>query len=138
RTEEIIGYRFHSDTLIIEALTLNVQGGNYRLALAGDCKMDSAMVDDWYLRGGPRKDWTTTRGDLLGNSNLARVAVATGLDACILPEGYRCSDDQAATLVEAIIGAVYFYTGRDMETVKTVMRALGIRQAVMFFPLRPD
>lgn len=57
RTEEIIGYRFRSNVHVIKALTLAVPDGNYRLAVVGDCKMDSAMVDDWYLGGTPRSQF---------------------------------------------------------------------------------
>ena len=112
RTEEIIGYRFRWNKHVIEASTLAVPGGNYRLAVVGDCKMDSAMVDEWYRGGAPRsqflllslcsphccwyfpEDWTTMRENLLGNINLARVTFETGLAACVMPEGLPCSNKQ--------------------------------------------
>ncbi|KAK6006255.1 hypothetical protein QM012_006665 [Aureobasidium pullulans] len=138
RMEDVIGYRFQSNIYVIEALTLNVQGGNYRLAVLGDCKMDSAMIDDWYTGGALRKDWSQLRESLLSNTNLAKVAFETGLASCAIPEGYHCSDNQAATLVEAVIGAVYIDSGCDMECVKSVMNTLGIRKVVILFSLRPD
>ncbi|KAH0340338.1 hypothetical protein KCU81_g6903, partial [Aureobasidium melanogenum] len=138
RTEELIGYRFRSNKYITEALTLCVPGGNYRLAVVGDCKMGSAMVDEWYLGNTPRKNWTTMRENLLGNINLTRVTRATGLAACVMSEGLPCSDKQAATFLEAVIGAVYVDSGYDMERVKSAMKTLGILQVVVFSPLRPD
>ncbi|KAG9644109.1 hypothetical protein KCU64_g11475, partial [Aureobasidium melanogenum] len=136
RTEELIGYRFRSNKHVIEALTPGVPGANYRLAVVGDCKMDSAMVDEWYLGNTSRKDWSTMRENLLGNINLARVTRETGLAACVIPEGLPCSDKQAATLLEAIIGAVYLDSDYDMESVKSVMKTLGIRQVVWFIRLQ--
>lgn len=78
------------------------------------------------------------RKNLLGNINLARVTFETGLAACVVPEGLPYSNKQAATLVEAIIGAVYIDSEHNMDCVKSVMRTLGIRQLVILFPLRPD
>ncbi|KAI5251131.1 hypothetical protein E4T42_04518 [Aureobasidium subglaciale] len=137
RAEAIIGYQFRSRRYIVEALTpplqhFSVADGYYRLAVVGDCKMYAAMVDPWYLGGAPRADWTRTRESLLGNGNFAKVAKETGLVLCRLPDGWSFSDGQSATLLEAVVGAVYFDSGDDMEAVKQVMRALGIIQVVMF------
>ncbi|KAI5204009.1 hypothetical protein E4T38_04843 [Aureobasidium subglaciale] len=137
RAEAIIGYQFRSRRYIVEALTpplqhFSVADGYYRLAVVGDCKMYAAMVDSWYLGGAPRADWTRTRESLLGNGNFAKVAKETGLVLCRLPDGWSFSDGQSATLLEAVVGAVYFDSGDDMEAVKQVMRALGIIRVVMF------
>ncbi|KAI5274716.1 hypothetical protein E4T47_02238 [Aureobasidium subglaciale] len=137
RAEAIIGYQFRSRKYIVEALTpplqhVSVADGYYRLAVVGDCKMDAAIVDAWYLRGASRADWNRTRETLLDNGNLAEVAKETDLVLCRLPDGWSCSDGQSATLLEAVVGAVYFDSGDDMEAVKQVMRALRIIQVVMF------
>ncbi|KEQ91884.1 hypothetical protein AUEXF2481DRAFT_32627 [Aureobasidium subglaciale EXF-2481] len=141
RAEAIIGYQFRSRRYIVEALTpplqhFSVADGYYRLAVVGDCKMYAAMVDSWYLGGAPRADWTRTRESLLGNGNFAKVAKETGLVLCRLPDGWSFSDGQSATLLEAVVGAVYFDSGDDMEAVKQVMRALGIIRVVYLVPLR--
>ncbi|KAG9590084.1 hypothetical protein KCU77_g7994, partial [Aureobasidium melanogenum] len=97
RTEELIGYRFRSNKHVIEALTPGVPGGNYRLAVV--------------------EDWSTMCENLLGNNNLARVTRETGLAACVMSEGLPCSNKQATTLLEVIVGAVYLDSDCDMESV---------------------
>jgi hypothetical protein len=72
RTEELIGYRFRSNKHVIEALTLGVPGANYRLAVVGDCKMDSAMVDEWYLGDLPRSGFRCSQSGLHIAANISQ------------------------------------------------------------------
>jgi dsRNA-specific ribonuclease len=76
----------------------------------------------------------------LSNENLAVIANRTDLASYRLRNNSQStfSTVQAATLIEAIIGAVCIDSGSDMEAVKTSMRALGINEVVMFLPPAPD
>jgi ribonuclease-3 len=60
---------------------------------------------------------------------LATTARDAGLDQhIILHPGHigRVSDKTLATTIEAILGAVYLDTAKDMEAVSSVMTVLGL------------
>lgn len=63
------------------------------------------------------------------NANLAKVAREVGLDDhVILNPGHigAVSDKTLATTVEAILGAVYLDSDKDMDAVKTAMSQLEL------------
>lgn len=59
------------------------------------------------------------------NANLGRVGRAAGLGAYIKSPGYF-GDTFMATMVEAILGAVYIDANYHLGPVRTTMMALGI------------
>lgn len=66
---------------------------------------------------------------IAGNTNLARVGRECGLDPHIITNpGHRgpISDKTLATTVEAILGAVFRDSGKDLVAVKNAMQKMGI------------
>lgn len=64
-----------------------------------------------------------------GNEALVRVERNTGLDAHVISApGHRgpVSPKPLATTVEAVIGAIYLSSGKDLATVRAAMVALGL------------
>ena len=64
-----------------------------------------------------------------GNDNLATVGFNIGLDQhVVVNQGQRgtVSRKTMATTVEAVIGAIYLDSGRDIETVKDAMVCIGL------------
>jgi ribonuclease-3 len=75
----------------------------------------------------------------LSNSNLARVAHESGLIECMVvnPRNpVQASTKLAATLVEAVIGAVWIDSGESIVVVRNVMETLGLMTLVslLFLP----
>lgn len=66
---------------------------------------------------------------IAGNTNLARVGHECNLDAHIVTHpGHRSaiSNKTLATTVEALLGAIFLDSGKDLEAVKTAMETMGI------------
>lgn len=66
------------------------------------------------------------------NANLAQICSAKGLKSLLNMNPHNritVSDKLAATMVEAIFGAIAIDSG-DIEAVKEAMAALGLRQEV--------
>jgi len=144
--EQLIGRQMASDNLVREALDANV---NVRLALYGDKILDAALFDDWYSSG-------ATKGKLLprwlsgmsltflvhagiadnmrqsrhNNPYLANLAIASGLDVHVTRKvsqrNQPASAGTLATTVEAIVGAIYLDSGKDLEAVKRAIVAMGL------------
>lgn len=79
--------------------------------------------------------WDTMRKNSLGNTNLAIVAFETGLAECRTGNNSQAtfSGKQAATLLEAVVGAVYMDSDGDVTTIRRVMRTLGLGDMVKSF-----
>lgn len=122
--QRIIGYRFRNIDLIEEALTLKASL-NQRLAIAGDRAADLQLVARWYGKTGHLTpwQWDKIKGALLGNTNLAQVGKRLRIQDC-LPQ--PCSDENMATTVEAIIGAVWMDSEKDLAAVGSVMDRFGL------------
>ncbi|KAI7334505.1 hypothetical protein KC315_g3722 [Hortaea werneckii] len=126
--QDFSGYRFKDENLLLDALDttgLHVQQSNQRLALLGDAILKFIILDDWYPTGAGN-DHVSRIGS---NANLAAAARLHGIDACVLTNpGHRGPVSQAtlSTTVEAIIGAVYLDSEKDLDAVHTFMEALGL------------
>ncbi|KAF5618074.1 ribonuclease 3 [Fusarium tjaetaba] len=140
--ESIIAYEFSSKTLCAEALNraadwnclILIDGStkwmpkNDRLAVYGDSAAAFHLCNLWIKRGLSNHCWTTIRGDLISNSNLARIGKERGLDKCINMNGGSRPPSPAmvATAVEAILGAVQIDGGH--EALARVINHLGLTQ----------
>lgn len=64
------------------------------------------------------------------NENLYSQGVALGLDAFIVPDpsqrGLMAGKNVMATTMEAILGAVYYDSDKDLHACNRVMAALGL------------
>ena len=124
-----------------------VLGDNKRLALLGDSVLHLALVDHWYPQGGTRSILKPgmiprpTTADLhLGDSNNIVQRIGSNANLCIIgrqvgleshiivPASHfgAVSDKTVATTVEALLGAVFLDTDKNIDAVKSVMQALGL------------
>ncbi|PNP76507.1 hypothetical protein FNYG_09926 [Fusarium nygamai] len=150
--ESIIAYEFSSKTLCAEALNRaadwncqtvidgpsKLMPKNDRLAVYGDSAAAFHLCSLWINRGLPNHCWTTIRGDLISNSNLAKVGKERGLDKCINMNGGSGypSPAMVATAVEAILGAVQIDGGH--EALARVMNHLGLTQHALLASVPPQ
>ena len=145
KTEEIIGYRFRDEKLLLTALThssmANEQGkghlgSNERLEFLGDAVLEEVISAWLYMRWPekPEGELTRLRAGLVCESSLARVCRSTGLNGHIrLGKGAelgggRERDSIISDCVEAVIGAVYLDGGRDAAE-SLIMRLLAPEKA---------
>jgi len=130
----------------------NTAKGNERLAIVGDGVLSYILSKEWYPTGENKgqavcldnlisalmlvilANWTEHRTSLLSNDNLGRIAKSTGLVDCLNMNPMNririVSDKLAATLVEAICGAVAL--DGNLDDVVEVMQSLDITLLVMF------
>ncbi len=76
-------------------------------------------------------DGDTLRQHLLSNKNLSRIGRSLGIERFLVmnPGLLMASDYMVATMMEAIIGAVYL--DGDMQAVETLMVNLGIEAVLL-------
>lgn len=123
--ERIIGYRFRTPRYIKEAL-IPRPSSNQRLALVGDKIADAQLVTRWYddERQPTPFMWEIVRNRLVSNKNLAEVGVRLRIQDCTL--GHCGTGKLLANTMEAIIGAVWLDSKRDIGAVDAVMERLGL------------
>ncbi|RMX85274.1 hypothetical protein D0869_03952 [Hortaea werneckii] len=130
--QDLAGYRFKDENLLLDALDttgLRIQQSNQRLALLGDAILKFIILDEWYPTGTPKGAGNEHVSRIGSNANLAAAARLHGIEACVLTNpGHRGPVSQAtlSTTVEAIIGAVYLDSEKDVDAVHTFMEALGL------------
>jgi ribonuclease-3 len=152
--QSVIGHTFAKPGLLKEALDttgLRTAESNQRLAMLGDALLKMILLDDWYA-GGSAKGTRATKSSTMGtitdkvsgegnnlvsfigsNANLAIRARGVGLDRhVIVNPGHRgnVSDKTLATTVEALLGAVYLDSEKDMESVSQAMILLGLKAPI--------
>ncbi|RMY72591.1 hypothetical protein D0863_04427 [Hortaea werneckii] len=129
---DLAGYCFKDGNILFDALDttgLRVQQSNQRLALLGDAILKLIILDDWYPTGTPKGAGNDHVASIGSNANLAAAARLHGIEVCVLTNpGHRGPVSQAtlATTVEAIIGAVYLDSEKDLDAVRTLLDALGL------------
>lgn len=133
-----ISYHFNDRTFLEDALCVagataryggprDTSKGNQNLAVLGDLVMAAVMADAWFETNTPKGHWQNRRSTVLSNANLARVAFDSNLASCLYKNPLNpvpTSDKLAATMVEAVCGAVYKDGG--LVALAEVMRVLGI------------
>jgi len=130
----------------------NTAKGNERLAIVGDGVLSYILSKEWYPTGENKgqavclnvltsalmlvilANWTEHRTSLLSNDNLGRIAKSTGLVDCLNMNPMNririISDKLAATLVEAMCGAVA--VDGTLDDVVEVMQSLDITLLVTY------
>lgn len=136
--EEIINYQFINPKLICEALLAAgsylpgivriSKDGNKNLALVGDAVLQLVLVSDGYNKGlykGAINDIVSAKGR---NAYLTVQGFHNNLDEFIFknPSQPDISKGLMADTVEAILGAVYLDSGKDISAVQDVMKTFNI------------
>ena len=138
QAESIIGYEFEDKNWLWEALQVagskvKIEGrclkkGNARLAIHGELKLKAIRSKLWAASEDESlADWNTTATRLIGTKILAKTCVMYGLTKVlnINPDNpLEVSDRLAATLVEAVIGAVSMDGGE--AAVMKVLKELAL------------
>lgn len=147
--QNAIGHTFGNTALLLEALDttgMRTNESNQRLAMLGDALLKMILLDGWYAGSAPKglhgavyrsthsRSQHTGQGNNLvsttgSNANLAVGALDAGIDQhVILHPGHigKVSDKTLATTVEAILGAVYLDTAKDVDAVSRTMALLGL------------
>ncbi|KAJ5080947.1 hypothetical protein N7456_013657 [Penicillium angulare] len=134
--EAIIGYVFHNDQLLVKALeaagATPAAQGNKRLALIGDAALRLILYELGYEDERSIGDMTSAQNTRATNENLARIGFSLGLNAYIHlnPSAQGIVPGRLmATTVEAIIGAVYLDSNKDVMTIRRLILHLCITQA---------
>ncbi|KAF1948111.1 ribonuclease III [Byssothecium circinans] len=141
--ETILEYQFSNPNLLNEALlaagasvsSKDIHGdpqGNKRLALLGDSVLQEAILEPWYSSGESTEKGSNKVKNLARNSKLSKVAHESGLANYIAKNPCQLGDvpqETAASTVEAVVGAVYLDCGKDIATVKKVLKAINFYQA---------
>jgi ribonuclease-3 len=136
--EALIGHIFTDKLLLLQALNA---GGlpiyyaneyhtvqkNDALAILGDKYMDAVLCRWWWGKSAHRikGHWNELRQEKCGNGPLASLGKGIGIDRCVIkdPGTTMVSDKMVATVVEAVMGAVYLDAGE--EVLEKVMKGLG-------------
>ncbi|OGE46740.1 hypothetical protein PENARI_c108G02119 [Penicillium arizonense] len=126
--QDRLGYHFNSTPLLEEALhpagTRPLQG-NKRLALVGDSVLSTSLLDEWY---------DTEDGDHILRKNACNKHLSCKGEACELDDFItgqpaqkgEITNGTRATTVEAILGAVWIDSGKNIHAVDRVKANLGI------------
>ncbi|KAG9584917.1 hypothetical protein KCU77_g12007, partial [Aureobasidium melanogenum] len=140
RVERIINYRFqdHENAYLWEALqymapsqpsvtSINGRfftGNNLKLAIIGDVVMAVAVAEYWFsITNSVPGDWGDLSTAKLSNKYFNKMASQAKLVSCT--ECCCCGGKKPANLLEAIIGAVYLDSGRNMGAVRKAMISVG-------------
>jgi len=137
--EKMIHYTFENAEYFEEAMAAagtnspndvpGKQNGNKRLALVGDALIRLIILDDWYADGTSTEEGSNLVSSRGSNKNLNEVGAERGLSRYIklnsCQKGTAPPTTMAST-VEAIIGAVWEDSGKDLDRVRAVVRALDL------------
>lgn len=139
--ETIIGYEFEDRFLLWEALQAAGSGvvsagghrfidGNKTLAMVGDTVLKLVLIEDMYQGGHSRGQIQSTVSYVGANANLSAVGLASGLSTVINAHPGQfgpVGPVTVASTVEAILGAVWYDSGKDLGAVRRVMQTLELR-----------
>uniref|UniRef100_A0AC34GBH0 RNase III domain-containing protein n=1 Tax=Panagrolaimus sp. ES5 TaxID=591445 RepID=A0AC34GBH0_9BILA len=97
-------------------------GSNLELAFIGDSVLDELLLREVCIYGFTNEQFDKCRQAVLNNINLVVLAVKFGFDKYRLvgPGVVNISWKSDADLFEALVGAVYLDSGRNMEIVRKV------------------
>ena len=151
--QDILHYHFSDDTLLREALEVAgacdqpgaITGnneGNKRLALLGDAVIRLLILDGWYLKKTPIREYLTRKSasrmtysvasgvgedavqSSASNMALCQLAQKHGLEEYVTKNPCQkgdVSDYTLATTVEALLGAVWIDSRKDLKVIEQVV-----------------
>ena len=136
RVESIIHYRFRDQSLCLEALTSKLDKHNFttinneRLAHLGGHALSIYMAKLWWESGLPTHFGRAWDAELAVVTSVGYHGILLGLDKLILGlnHEYKSPFRVTAEAVQAIIGAVYLDSDRDLNTMEKLMRTLGVEK----------
>ncbi|KAJ5523801.1 hypothetical protein N7494_010451 [Penicillium frequentans] len=104
--------------------------GNAILALAGDAILRQSLVDQGRARGMSPEEIQNVIEKVASNVNLYRKGLALGLDPYIVKNPSQRNEVAGrivmATTMEAILGAVYYDSNKNIDACERVMSVLGL------------
>ncbi|KAJ6003609.1 hypothetical protein N7522_006301 [Penicillium canescens] len=131
--ESILNYEFHDKSLLDKAFeapgATEARGGHQRQALIGDAALKLVLTELGYEGNASTGEITISRDSRVSNENLKRLGESLGLNAYfrLNPSSQGVVPrSMMATTMEAIIGAVYLDSGKDMATTRALVNRLGI------------
>ncbi|KAK7189020.1 hypothetical protein DPSP01_004127 [Paraphaeosphaeria sporulosa] len=102
--------------------------GNKRLALVGDAALRLAVIDDWYKDNTEPSAGQERFLSVGTNDHLKQIAIKWGMERLIVEnptqKGQYPRETMAAT-VEAIIGAVWVDSDKNLAAVQKVLNTLN-------------
>ncbi|KAK6384337.1 hypothetical protein LTS17_001900 [Exophiala oligosperma] len=139
--EKMIHYTFGNAKYLEEAMTAagtsssnngpGKDNGNKRLALVGDALIRLIILDEWYPEGTSTEKGSNLVSSRGSNQNLNEIGAECGFSRYIklnpCQKGAAPPTTMAST-VEAIIGAVWEDSGKDLDRVRGVVRALHLTE----------
>lgn len=124
KLEEMLGFKFQNVLHIIQAnihptnkLSSKI-GSNLELAFIGDSVLDELLLR-YIIRGYTNEQFDKYRQNVLNNIHLGTLTIKYGFDKYrLIGSGVvNISWKSDADLFEALVGAVYLDSGRNMEIV---------------------
>ncbi|KAL5415675.1 hypothetical protein PMIN06_001142 [Paraphaeosphaeria minitans] len=134
-----LDYHFKNSSLLEEAFlapgasvsqpdVVGPEKGNKRLALVGDAALRLAVIDEWYKDNTEPASGQKRFVEVGTNNHLEQLATRWGMEKLIvenpLQKGQYPKETLAAT-VEAIIGAVWVDSDKDLAAVQKVLNTLN-------------
>ncbi|PGH00831.1 hypothetical protein AJ79_08082 [Helicocarpus griseus UAMH5409] len=128
--ENVIGYKFADSMLCLKAIQVKHfinQFGNQALVQLGDAALRLALCSAGYERYAYAEQILEVVDVKATNANLAKLGFPRKLNGYIIErESAELGERSVATLVEALLSAVYVDCKGDMTTVKKVMETLDL------------
>ncbi|CAD0096693.1 unnamed protein product, partial [Aureobasidium vineae] len=121
-------------------------GNNHKLAIIGDAVMAIVIAEYWFshkysvlglsIRSCSlsrwlilnKPDWDDLRKTKLSNQHFNNVALKKDLISCT--DWKDCNEKVGASLVEALMGAIFLDSGRNMNAVRNAMISLGFTEVL--------
>ncbi|KFY83837.1 hypothetical protein V500_09875 [Pseudogymnoascus sp. VKM F-4518 (FW-2643)] len=134
--ESLTGYTFNDAELLWEAEQASGSSaaflypeGNKRLAMIGDVVLKLVVLLDLRPRNMPKGSMNKIAESIVGNTVLERIGRQIHLDELVNNNQSQqgiVSPKTLADTFEAILGAVYLDSGKNIEAVRLVMANLGL------------
>ncbi|KAK2743644.1 hypothetical protein FQN57_004753 [Myotisia sp. PD_48] len=127
--EGIIGYRFKERRLLQDALFAAISENSKRLALLGNAALRLVCIAEGYEASHNRGHINDILAEKWNKEGIAKRGFEKGLDSFVVTHAScqgKVPSGIMTTSVEAILGAVFYDSGRDIASVQNVMTVLGL------------
>lgn len=142
--EEVTGYTFKDRMTIIEALKNSgsdhplyfngtvhpVEKKGQRLALLGDRVLSMVLCDIWFDAERKPGEYARMSMDMMARKSLAAAGRKLKIHECIILniDLEKATDNQVAETFEAVLGAVYVDSKKNIQAVTKVIKHLKLDQ----------